>query len=138
MQYFCPNCFAKVEAETETCAACGITIPGWEAGLSYEDRLIHALGHPIDETRMGAIIALGDLGHEAAAKPLVDLAFAWPKDVWQSVEILRSLHKLPIGDGVARELARLREDHPAAPVRAIADHVYAEMFTHGRRHRQEP
>lgn len=54
------------------------------------------------------------------------------------MEIIRSLHKLTIGDAVEAALRRLKDHHPARPVRSIAGHVYEEMFTHARQHHQKP
>ncbi|MEL6204875.1 MAG: zinc ribbon domain-containing protein [Pseudomonadota bacterium] len=134
MQYFCPNCFEKVAPNTQTCPSCGVDIPSFGKDMTYEARLIHALHHPIDETRMGAIIALGQRHTVHAAVPLADLAFRWPKDVWQALEIIRALHKMPIVAEVESALIRLATEHPARPVRTTADHVREEMFVHGTRH----
>ncbi len=59
MQYFCPACFAAISAGTRECPVCGARVAEYGREMDYFDLLVHALGHPIDETRMGAIIALG-------------------------------------------------------------------------------
>ena len=138
MQCFCPNCFEKVFADTRICPACGVDIKAFGADLTYEDKLIRALKHPTDETRMAAILALGGLHWVPAASSLADLAFEWPKDVWQALEIIRSLHKMPLQPPVEASLARLKDTHPSRPVRSVAEHVHQEMFTNGRRHHEKP
>jgi HEAT repeat protein len=120
-QFFCPACFAEVEADASVCPHCSVDIAGAdEASRDYVAKLIHALRHPIEQTRMGAIIALGAIRQDRAAGPLVDCALDWPLDVWQGIEIIRSLRQLPWTDATRQALMRLRDEHPAAPLRRAA------------------
>lgn len=121
MQFFCPACFAELPASDpeQPCPHCGVVASAWEAGHSYTERLIHALGHPNPEARMGAILTLGNQAEVRAAIPLAQCALAHPIDVVQSLEIVRSLHKLPTSPERAVALALLI-DHPARAVRRAA------------------
>ena len=101
------------------------------AASDYFERLVHALGHPIDQTRMGAIIALGGKRDDRAASPLVDCAFAWAFDVWQGIEIIRSLRQLPWTDKTRSALKRLRDAHPAGPLRRAASAAIRAFETTG-------
>lgn len=55
---FCPGCYRRIPLHLETCPHCGVSLRGFEA-KSYSDRLISALGHPLADVSMRAIIALG-------------------------------------------------------------------------------
>jgi len=130
MQFFCPACFAElpVSDPEQPCPRCGTVASAWEAGHSYTERLIHALGHPNSEARMGAILTLGNQGEVRAALPLARCALAHPIDVVQSLEIIRSLSKLPHGPERAAALGLLLE-HPARAVRRAARRETAVVGT---------
>lgn len=120
-QFYCPACFAEVSPDARVCPRCGADIvqaAGTEA--DYLTRLVHALGHPVEQTRMGAIISLGANRDDRAAAPLAECALAWPLDVWQGIEIVRSLRQLPWTPWTRQALERLRDGHPAAPLRRAA------------------
>lgn len=68
---------------------------------------------------MGAILTLGNRGEVQAALPLAQCALAYPIDVVQSLEIVRSLRKLPNSPERAAALALLLH-HPARAVRRAA------------------
>lgn len=121
MHYFCPNCFAEIpwEQRKAACPRCHTDAATWQQGLSFDERLIHALKHPNPTTRMMTIITLGNHRLPAAADALVACAFASPSDVVQDLEIIRSLNKLP--DGITKSTALRRlTTHPAKSVRRAA------------------
>jgi hypothetical protein len=63
----------------------------------YSQRLIDALGHPLDDVRMRAIITLGLRSEKAAEKPLIDCALRQPIDVIEGLEIVNSLRTARAG-----------------------------------------
>jgi len=65
---------------------------------------------------MGAIITLGNQRDDRAAMPLAQCALRHPVDIVQSLEILRSLQKLPRGKERDAALAML-QNHPSRPIR---------------------
>lgn len=127
MQFSCPNCFAELAPDVNVCPACGTDSTAWEATHTYEERLIHALGHPLSETRMASIISLGNRGDPAAAMPLAHCALAYPDDVVQNLEIVRSIDEMPAGPGRERALDSLRQ-HPARPIRRAVAGVLGVPF----------
>jgi hypothetical protein len=64
---YCPYCWKKITDRAEVCAACGGRLIEYHA-LSYEDKLLLALRHPLRENRAGAIHTLGRLKSEKALK----------------------------------------------------------------------
>jgi len=96
MTYFCPFCFKGIIIGQKICPHCKVNIPLWEKNTSYEEKLIHALDHPIAEVREGVIITLGNLKYKKAAAPLAQCAFNYPADNIQNLEILQSIEQLPL------------------------------------------
>ncbi|MBF2076233.1 MAG: HEAT repeat domain-containing protein [Synechococcales cyanobacterium C42_A2020_086] len=119
--YYCPACFAEISKEAFVCPACGVNIQQWEKEhASYAERLIHALKHPNPEARMGSIITLGNRKDVKAAIPLAECAFDHPIDVWQDMEIIRALRKLP--NSPEKETAlRMLLKHPGRVIREEAE-----------------
>jgi HEAT repeat protein len=118
-EQFCLHCFAMFPAADKICPHCGVSVSEFDQ-KSYFERLLNALFHPLADCRMGAIVVLGLLGKEQAAKPLVDCALRHPIDVPEGLEIVRSLVK--IGNPIVRQRALLRiaDEHPARGVRRAA------------------
>jgi hypothetical protein len=119
--YYCPACFAEIPKETSICPACGINIQQWEQDhASYEERLIRALQHPNPEARMGSIITLGNRKDVKAAIPLAQCALTHAIDVWQAMEIIRALRKLP--NSPEKETAfKMLLEHPGRVIREEAE-----------------
>jgi hypothetical protein len=119
--YYCPACFAEISKEASVCPVCGVNIQQWEKEhISYDDCLIHTLKHPNSEARMGSIITLGNRKDVKAAIPLAECAFAHPIDVWQDMEIIRALRKLPKSPEKETALKMLLE-HPGRVIREEAE-----------------
>lgn len=117
--YYCPACFVEIEQEVKVCPACGINIEEWEKNHDYFERLVHSLKHPNPEARMGCILTLGNQRNPKAAVPLAECAFAHSIDVWQAMEIIRSLRK--ISNSSEKETAlKLLLEHPAVVIREEA------------------
>lgn len=118
--YYCPACFAEIPREASICPVCGVDIQQWEKEhSSYDERLIHALKHPNPEARMGSIITLGNRRNIEAAIPLAECALTYFIDVWQAMEIIRALRKLP--NSPEKETAfRMLLEHPARVIREEA------------------
>ncbi len=121
---WCPFCFAEMDAALAKCPQCGAEVAD-RLRLSYQDRLLHALGHPLSETRMAAIIALGLRGEVSAALPLADCALAFPVDLIQGLQIVQALAGLPAGTERSQALHRLCQ-HPGHAVSWAAGLVLDE------------
>jgi len=121
---FCPRCYAQIPFEAGICPSCGASLDDWHA-KSYVERLILALGHPLADVRMRAIIALGLRREAAAANPLRDCALRHVTDVIEALEIVNSL-PLIRGGGGDDALRALAARHPARAVRQAAERVLVE------------
>jgi cation-transporting ATPase E len=130
MQYYCPNCFTEISPEAQTCSECGTDIEEWTKGYNYTKRLIHALKHPQAEARKVSIVALGNRREATAAVPLAECALAFPSDLVQNLEVVRSLDKLPSTEAKMTALHRLA-DHPAHAVRVAAVDVLNNHWLEG-------
>jgi len=122
LQFFCPNCFAKVPSPHGPCPACGVDSRDWVERHSYASRLIHALDHPISEVRMAAVISLGNRGDAAASLPLAHCALKHPTDIVLAQEITSALKKIPTGPE-RDEATTLLKTHPAQAVRQAAKRI---------------
>jgi hypothetical protein len=118
MTFFCPRCFAEMDQQARTCPACGADVASW-CEHPYEERLLHALGHPLPDVRMIAIEALGRLRELRAAEPLAACALAHPLDIPQAIAVLRVLAAMPRDDAWGRAVDALLR-HPARAVAASA------------------
>ena len=128
MPTYCPNCFVTIEPSAASCPSCGSAVSGWGRGMSETERLIHTLGHPDRKTRMASVTALAGLPSAEAASPLADLCFSLPDDVWQAVEVIRTLNAMPAVEKVEVALSRLALEHPMGAVQTLAEHVLDLRF----------
>ncbi len=124
---YCIHCFAEIAPEARQCPFCGVEFQEWARSLDYETRLIHALGHPLADVRMRAIIALGKRGDQQAAAALVRCALRHPIDVVEGLEIVDSVRRLRPGGVRSKALGCLARDHPAHAVRHAAAQALAGM-----------
>jgi len=58
LTYYCPNCWMILRENEKTCSDCGYILKEFEK-LTYEDKLLAALYHPLPERRMMAAQILG-------------------------------------------------------------------------------
>jgi len=122
VQFFCPNCFARVPSPHGACPACGLDSREWVEHCSYTDRLIHALDHPISEVRMAVVISLGNRNDTTASLPLARCALKHPTDIVLAMEITAALKKLPAGPERNEAIAMVKT-HPAQAVRDAAARI---------------
>jgi len=117
--YFCPNCWNEINPGDDSCPHCSYWMRAYD-GLSYEMKLLHALDHPIRETRMMAIQLLGEL-KSTAALPAFRSILRAADDVHIIREIARSL--ACIGNDGSRALLVDLKNHRASHVSRLADEL---------------
>jgi len=130
---FCPKCYAEIPLNAEICPHCRTSLKDWQE-KTYADRLIAALGHPLSEVRMRAIIALGWRAERGAGKPLADCTLRHPIDVIEGREIVNSLRLIRDKWSDDTWLLYLSVHHPAGVVREMAAEILREVplcRTHG-------
>ncbi len=123
---YCGECFELFDADLVCCPRCGAS----DAMLGYRDyqqKLLHALEHPLAEVRMRAIIAIGLRGERSAAEALVDCALRAPGDVVEGLEVVRSLEAILAGTSDLAPLKRLAETHPAHAVQVAATRAWCGL-----------
>ncbi|MDH7487934.1 MAG: HEAT repeat domain-containing protein [Anaerolineae bacterium] len=130
MIYFCPNCWQDVEEKATHCSHCGYELAEYDR-LSYEDKLLLALGHPVRENRMIAIVALGRLRSRKAVPSLRRVALA-TEDFHEAQAVVEALTL--IGGADSETVLRAMTRHPSRLVRELAKRTLAGL----RRNAQRP
>ena len=123
--FFCPRCWKEIEEGCRVCPYCGYEIGSFDA-LSYEEKMISALNHPVDEFRVNAINVLSRIGSERAVKALEELAWR-EKSVPIVLEAVKALHALSLKFGSAREALKRLEKHRARVVASTARELYESL-----------
>jgi hypothetical protein len=67
--YFCPHCWEIIPENVQVCPACGYELDQYNR-LSFEEKLLLSLEHPVLEQRTLAVQTLGKLGSLTALDPL--------------------------------------------------------------------
>ena len=105
--YWCFSCYALNPHARGACVRCGQSVEG-PAGLSYDDRLEWALGHPDGDRALLAAETLGRRGVRTAL-PALQRAVDQRRDPFLAVAALRSAVAIAGRDelrGWLEELAR--------------------------------
>jgi broad specificity phosphatase PhoE len=116
--YYCPNCWHMLSGDENTCSVCGYDLADFNR-LSFEEKLLLATNHPVQENRLMAIQILGNLGSKAALPTFEKLMETEDADVFTLREIMVALGK--IHDPHSLELLRKAKTHNYAIVRRSAD-----------------
>ncbi len=114
--FFCPRCWQETDEKTSICPFCFYDRTR-DDDLSYEEKLLSALHHPIRENRMIAVQLLGDLRSRAAIPVFASLLES-ETDFYFLREIIRALGK--IGNPESWRLIRLLQKHNSTLIREAA------------------
>ena len=71
VQWYCPDCFAEVEEQTERCPRCGADLT--DPNFDFEEQLIRALRHPLPDRRLLAAQVLGQRHAHGAVPHLIGI-----------------------------------------------------------------
>lgn len=123
MVFFCQHCFKEIPPDATLCPYCGADIKSYDA-RSFEDKLIHALKHPLPETVGIAITVLGKIRSVRAIKPLKKL-FSTSSDPYIQKEILDAL--FVIGGKEAERFVKKMLSHENVIVRKEAEMLVKKM-----------
>jgi hypothetical protein len=118
--FWCFHCYGINDQPRGPCVHCGQPIEE-PLGLSHQDRLVWALGHPDADRAIVAAQLLGRIGDRSVA-PTLRRVVAESSDVFLAAEALRSLVTLLGAEELAPTLKALAKDG-TAPVRKVARHV---------------
>jgi hypothetical protein len=97
--YFCPKCWHEMGPDAGKCVSCGYDTAEYSL-LSYEQKLLLALSHPIRENRLLAVQLLGEL-KSSAALPHFRAMLKIEDDFYTLREVLIALAKVETTEGRA-------------------------------------
>lgn len=118
LTHFCPNCWTTLASDELVCPRCRYDLHKY-ASLTYEKKLILALGHPIPANRVIAIEALGELHSPKALPNFRKLLDNKDEDFYTLAAVIEALAK--IGTNEAHQLLRkAARQHQSALVRRAA------------------
>jgi HEAT repeat protein len=119
--FFCPQCWKEIPESALECPHCCYDLSGYER-LSYEEKLVLALRHPLRENRMMAIRLLGELESQTALA-LFESILKTEEDFYVVREVIYSLTK--IGSERSKRIVQALRGHPSRLVRIVAEEVLA-------------
>lgn len=118
--HYCPACWHEIAGTEAHCPDCGFDLAQDQA-LSFEEKLLRSLEHPVPEKRYLAIQILGQLGSQAALPGLEKLLDTEVNDIYALREALVALSK--IQGPRSRALLQKATRHPFQIVRQLAERL---------------
>ena len=115
--WFCPACWHEVPPDAGACPACGYDLADY-AALSYDERLLLSLRHPVRECRMVALAVLGRRRY-APAVPVLREILACEPDYFFIREAVDALDRIGTPESIA--LLRTLRTHRSPLVRALIE-----------------
>ena len=122
--YYCPQCWTIVTEQDVSCPNCGYHL-GQFTELPYEDKLLLGLKHPVQDIRIIAIKALGDLGNLRAIPEFKQIVMNENEDYYVLRAVLLALEIIPGQQSIA--LLVQAKNHPSELVRRLADQILKRM-----------
>ncbi|MBN2549254.1 MAG: HEAT repeat domain-containing protein [Anaerolineales bacterium] len=120
LTFYCPECWSEIIGLETHCPVCGFELAQDQA-LSFEEKLLRSLEHPVPERRYLAIQLLGQLGSQAALPGLEKLLDNEVDDIYVLREVLEALSK--IQGSRSRELLQKGTEHPFPLIRQLAERL---------------
>ena len=121
LTFYCPQCWQTIGEESTQCPSCGYLLADYHA-LSYEDKLLRAIWHPVAERRLMAIRILGEMRSQ---KALPDFDMMIRNETLQEYfllsELLNAVGK--IGGPYSLEILKAATTHPSLLVRRMAQEI---------------
>lgn len=118
-RFFCPHCWKEVNAQADSCGYCSYDLKKYK-NLSYEEKLINALRHPVRENRMIAIQVLGKL-RSRKALPMFASILETEEDFYIIREIMLALEK--IGGAESKKILLCLKTHKSRLIRSAVQQL---------------
>jgi HEAT repeat protein len=114
---YCPACWQEIPEGVSDCPVCGFPLAQDDV-LSFEEKLLRSLEHPVQDIRLMAIQILGNLSCQAAL-PYFERVLHQPEaDMFELREVLIALSKFQ--DPRSAELIQEAVNHPYPMVSRLA------------------
>ena len=107
--HYCPKCWTEITETESRCPACGFELIQ-DRALTFEEKLLRTIEHPVPEKRYLAIQILGELGSHAALPGLEKVLDTEVNDIYALRETLVALSKIqgPISHKLLQKATRHR------------------------------
>ncbi len=122
--YYCPQCWAIVQEGDTTCPHCGYAL-GEFTQSAYEDKLIIALGHPVQERQLIAAQTLGSIGSVRAVPAFLGIVQRERENYFLVRAVLEAAARIPD----PRRLKILQEGtkHPSRMIQQLAEALLQQL-----------
>lgn len=118
--YYCPNCWAELRGNEETCPECGYKLENFKT-LSYEEKLIEALYHPVAQRRTMAAQVLGNLNSQRALNEFARILDEETEDYYLNRAILLATVKIEHPD--RKKILTKALGHPSLMIAKLAQEL---------------
>lgn len=108
MYFFCPSCWREVSEGDKVCPFCNYDLREHSL-LSYEDKLILGVNHPVKDIRKTIVFLIGQKKLKKAV-PELEKLFQREDDIFILIEIIRALNN--IGVKKSEEVKKRLHEHP--------------------------
>jgi HEAT repeat protein len=115
--YYCPQCWTIVQEGDITCPGCGYALGGFTQS-SYEDKLIIALGHPVQERQLIAAQTLGKMGSVRALPAFLAIVQRERENYFLVRAVLEAAARIP--DPRRLEVLQEGTRHPSRMIQQLA------------------
>lgn len=129
--YYCPHCWETIPENVQVCPACGYKLDRYNH-LSFEEKLLLSLEHPVLEQRMLAVQTLGRLGSILALDPLERIIWDSRSDVYLVRAALEAVVAIP--SPRSRKILAKATAHPYRLIRNKAQVLLSELFAGSKDH----
>jgi HEAT repeat protein len=117
LTFYCPNCWKNISEGSRICPNCAHDLSQYSQ-REFEEKLISALNHPIQDNRIMAIQILGDLRSTSSLHPFEQILHTETQDFYVLKAVLEAIAK--IDDPQGQALLEQAESHPSMLVRHLA------------------
>lgn len=91
--FFCPNCWQEIDSGCEKCPQCGFFLAEYDL-LTFEEKLLGALHHPVYERRVMAARILGNLHSSRAIEVFKGILSSTSTDYYFARAILEAIDQI--------------------------------------------
>ncbi len=125
LTYFCPQCWYSQKQPFEICPQCKSDQKSFKQD-TLDQKLIGALTHPVEETRLMAIWLIGQRRMTSAWSLLEErlkemtMSFYESREILQTMRLINPQKTIPIASAVAHS-------HPSEMVRRVARHILKNL-----------